>query len=59
MSITAEQLLDCAVEIATKWPEARITHNPVRGLAIDVGDEFVGWLDTNTGTIQPPKGSTT
>lgn len=53
--ITAEQLLDCAVEVMTTWPGATITHNPVGGLAIDVDGGFVGYIDTNTGTVRLPK----
>lgn len=56
--MTAEQLLDCAVEIATTWPTATISHNPVGGLAIDVDGGFVAWIDTTTGTVRLPKENT-
>jgi hypothetical protein len=53
--MTADQLLDAAVEIASTWPDATITHNPVGGLAIDVDGRFVGWIDTNDGNVKLPQ----
>lgn len=42
-----------AAETLQRWPTATLQKNSVGNLAIEVDDEFVGYLDLRHGGVKP------